>query len=404
MTLLLKSGTVLIHNDEDNVVPTRADVLLEGDRISKIEATISPPPSCEVIDCTNKIVSPGFVDTHHHGWQSPFKGLFGDMDLLPYSAISRMKTPMLNLPLIAGQPSLALFRPAFDPSSRTPQFPLLRRANLRSKFSVETLPDWVIDTFEQLASSKSLSDPQTRVQLGFGWDFYFLPKEDIETVFRKVRSLGSKVITSHFIRHLLDGDGNSLVAKFEDYGLLLDDMVFSHAGGATAEDIKLIQEASCLISATPNTEEAMQVGPTVPFRKELPGINQICSLGVDCHSATTSSLVSEMRLVLQMARGRDSEQHIRLGRHPSDLSRKTLEVFNMGKIQGARALRMSQDIGSISVGKKGDLVIFDVLTPGMYRAAHRDPVLAIVLHSNIRDVDTVFGMGRLGSETESSFP
>ncbi|RKK65921.1 hypothetical protein BFJ69_g15866 [Fusarium oxysporum] len=395
MTLLLKSGTVLIHNDEDNVVPTRADVLLEGDRISKIEATISPPPSCEVIDCTNKIVSPGFVDTHHHGWQSPFKGLFGDMDLLPYSAISRMKTPTLNLPLIAGRPSLALFRPAFDPSSRTPQFPLLRRANLRSKFSVETLPDWVIATFEQLVSSKSLSDPQTRVQLGFGWDFYFLPKEDIQTVFRKARSLGSKTITSHFIRHLLDGDGNSLVAKFEDYGLLLDDMVFSHAGGATAEDIKLIQEASCLISATPNTEEAMQVGPTVPFRKELPVINQICSLGVDCHSATTSSLVSEMRLVLQMARGRDSEQHIRLGRQPSDLSRKTLEVFNMGTIQGARALRMSQDIGSISVGKKGDVVIFDALTPGMYRAAQRDPVLAIVLHSNIRDVDTVFVDGKV---------
>ncbi|QKD52149.2 uncharacterized protein FOBCDRAFT_238465 [Fusarium oxysporum Fo47] len=359
MTLLLKSGTVLIHNDEDNVVPTRADVLLEGDRISKIEATISPPPSCEVIDCTNKIVSPGFVDTHHHGWQSPFKGLFGDMDLLPYSAITHA----------AGR--------EFTPED-------MFWANLSG--SLEAID---AGTTANLDHAHMNYDPQTRVQLGFGWDFYFLPKEDIETVFRKVRSLGSKVITSHFIRHLLDGDGNSLVAKFEDYGLLLDDMVFSHAGGATAEDIKLIQEASCLISATPNTEEAMQVGPTVPFRKELPGINQICSLGVDCHSATTSSLLSEMRLVLQMARGRDSEQHIRLGRHPSGLSRKTLEVFNMGKIQGARALRMSQDIGSISVGKKGDLVIFDVLTPGMYRAAHRDPVLAIVLHSNIRDVDTL---------------
>lgn len=88
MSLLLKSGTVLCHDDHDRIVPTKADVLIDGDRISSIEASISPPASCEVIDCTDKIVSPGFVDTHHHVWQSPFKGLFGDMALLPYLAIS----------------------------------------------------------------------------------------------------------------------------------------------------------------------------------------------------------------------------------------------------------------------------------------------------------------------------
>lgn len=263
------------------------------------------------------------------------------------------------------------------------------------KFSDEALPDWVLNTFEQLASSKALTDPQTRVHLGFGWDFYFLPEEDIQKIFRKVRSLGSKVITSRFIRHLLDGDGESLVAKLKSYGLLLDDMIFSHAGGATAEDIELIREANCFVSATPNTEEAMQVGPTVPFREDLPGIDQKCSLGVDCHSATTSSLVNEMRLPLQTARGRDSKHHIKLGGQPSELSRKTREIFDMGTIQGARALRMAQNIGSIAIGKKADLVVFDALTPGMYCAAQQDPVLAIVLHSSIRDIDTVLVDGHV---------
>lgn len=98
MSLLLRSGTVLIHDDDDNIVPTHADVLIEGDRVFKIEATISPPPSCKVIDCTNKIVSPGFVDTHHHVWQSPLKGLFGDMALLPYLAISEWPKSLNNMP------------------------------------------------------------------------------------------------------------------------------------------------------------------------------------------------------------------------------------------------------------------------------------------------------------------
>lgn len=84
---LLRGGTVLVHGDHDRILPQKADVLIEGDRISKIDATISAPDGCYVIDCSDKIISPGFVDTHHHVWQSPLKGLFGDTALFSYLAI-----------------------------------------------------------------------------------------------------------------------------------------------------------------------------------------------------------------------------------------------------------------------------------------------------------------------------
>jgi cytosine/adenosine deaminase-related metal-dependent hydrolase len=88
--MLLRGGTVLVHGEEDHVIPKQADVLIEGDRISKVEPTILAPDGCHVINCTNKIISPGFVDTHHHVWQSPLKGLFGDTGLFPYLAISTL--------------------------------------------------------------------------------------------------------------------------------------------------------------------------------------------------------------------------------------------------------------------------------------------------------------------------
>lgn len=246
-----------------------------------------------------------------------------------------------------------------------------------------------METFAKLAGSKVLTESTARVQLGFGWDFYFLPKDVTSAVFATVRRLGAKIITSHFIRHVLDLDGESLVSKLQKSDLLQSDIVLSHAGGATAEDVRLLTKAGCFVAATPSTEEAMQVGPTVPFRDHLLGINKICSLGVDCHSATSSSLVNEMRQVLQIARGRDSEQHIQQGVQPANIKRKTVEVFNMGTIQGARALNMEADIGSLKVGKKADIVLFNALSPSMYCAAQHDPVAAIVLHSSIRDVDTV---------------
>lgn len=251
-----------------------------------------------------------------------------------------------------------------------------------------------MQTFEKLATSHPLNDPESRVKLGLGFDFYHLPKEVVLGVFEKAKSLGTRIITSHFIQNFVR-DSESLPVLLNSYGLLQKGMVLSHAGGATANDVKLIHNADCFVSATPSTELAMAVGPPVCFRADLPGIDPICSLGVDCHSATSSSMANEMRVALQTARGIESETHIRDGQWPRNVSYKTVDVFNMATIQGARALCMEDEIGSIKVGKKADLVVFDTLSPAMSCVAQRDPVMAIVLHSNIRDVDTVLVDGEV---------
>lgn len=88
-TLLLKGGIVLIHGEDDKVKPTEADILIEGSRIKKIGPSLAAPSGCNVIDCTDKIISPGFIDTHHHLWQAPLKGLLADLTFIPYMATSQ---------------------------------------------------------------------------------------------------------------------------------------------------------------------------------------------------------------------------------------------------------------------------------------------------------------------------
>ncbi|CZR64667.1 related to cytosine deaminase and related metal-dependent hydrolases [Phialocephala subalpina] len=428
------SRTVLVHGDQDRVLPQSADVLIEGDRISKIEAAIPAPAGCHIIDCTDKIISPGFVDTHHHVWQSPLKGFFGDTALFPYLAIVHAA----GLELTAEDmywANLAGSLEAVDAGTTTTldhahmnwsnehsrsaiagtlssgirsifgYTPVARLSATKPniEFSPEPLPDWVMETFEQLATSHPLNDPESRVQLGFGFDFYHLPKNVVLGVFEKVKSLGTRIITSHFIRNFVR-DSESLPVLLKSYGLLQKGVVLSHAGGATSDDVKLLQDANCFVSATPNTELAMAVGPPVCFHPDLPGIDEVCSLGVDCHSATSGSMVNEMRTALQTARGLDSEAHIRKGQWPRQISYTTADVFKMGTIQGARALCMEQDIGSIEVGKKADLVVFDALSPAMACVAQRDPVMAIVLHSTIRDIDTVLVDGELRKQNGKLLP
>jgi cytosine/adenosine deaminase-related metal-dependent hydrolase len=76
-SILLQHGTALIHDEHGHVEALKSDVLITGNKIVKIEANIVADALTEVVDCTNKIICPGFIDTHHHVWQTQLKvGLF----------------------------------------------------------------------------------------------------------------------------------------------------------------------------------------------------------------------------------------------------------------------------------------------------------------------------------------
>ncbi|MGH9738424.1 MAG: dihydroorotase [Candidatus Acidiferrales bacterium] len=60
--LLIKNGRVL---DPASDTEAQQDVLLEGDRISKIGANLSAP-GAEIFDASGLIVAPGFIDLHCH--------------------------------------------------------------------------------------------------------------------------------------------------------------------------------------------------------------------------------------------------------------------------------------------------------------------------------------------------
>lgn len=93
--LLLKAGQVLVHCEGPrhhvSVLP-ETDVLIENGLIKQIGMAIDPPKDVhlEVIDCRGKIVSPGFISTHHHLWQTQLKGRHANHSLLQYMYTGKM--------------------------------------------------------------------------------------------------------------------------------------------------------------------------------------------------------------------------------------------------------------------------------------------------------------------------
>jgi cytosine/adenosine deaminase-related metal-dependent hydrolase len=80
----LKNATV-ISVDPKLGVQSNCDILIKDGIIKEVGQNLTLGDGATVIDCTNCLVSPGFVDTHHHLWQQLIRGLTTDWSLADYA-------------------------------------------------------------------------------------------------------------------------------------------------------------------------------------------------------------------------------------------------------------------------------------------------------------------------------
>ena len=77
-TILIKNASIL---NPVNEIKGKKDVLIKNDLILEINDEISDNNVDKVIDATDKILLPGFVNTHTHLSMTLFRGLADDLAL-----------------------------------------------------------------------------------------------------------------------------------------------------------------------------------------------------------------------------------------------------------------------------------------------------------------------------------
>jgi cytosine/adenosine deaminase-related metal-dependent hydrolase len=110
--VLLRGGYVLSMDDEIGELAV-VDVLVAEGSIAAV-GELLPGEGADVVDVSGQVVVPAFVDTHHHTWQTPFRGVCADWTLEDYfRAATAASERVLRAVAADGQPLLPEAPPGF---------------------------------------------------------------------------------------------------------------------------------------------------------------------------------------------------------------------------------------------------------------------------------------------------
>lgn len=413
---LIKGGRVLTMTDGDDA--SVRDILVEGNRIAAVAAQITAADA-EVIDASNCIVHPGFVDTHRHVWQTQLRTAATDWSLFDYvaqmrcifstfyeaedaylgnlvgalEALNSGITTVVDHCHIVNSPDHAheAARGLVDAGIRA-QFCYGFWPNPKALEPFTFVPGepWRFEAATALCKGLLASD-DARVRLGVApSELEGMPFDLTCAEIGFARDLGAACISMHVAMGTYD-NGEHMVRKLHEAGLLKPDMLFVHGAALTVDELELLAAAGCGLSSTPETE--LQMGMGIPVTQRALAAGVAASIGVDIVSNYSGDMFAQMRLLLQTMRAQANLTYEREGKAPRAIAPKARDVLRLATAGGARAAGLGAAVGTLEVGRKADVVL--TRTDAIHMTPATDAVGALVLNANASDVDTVLVDGRI---------
>ncbi|OAA68000.1 Metal-dependent hydrolase, composite domain protein [Niveomyces insectorum RCEF 264] len=436
-SILIKDATV-ITVDEKLGTQLHCDILVEDGVIKAVGPGLSANSGRvdEVIDGTNCIVSPGFVDTHHHLWQQLLRGVTTDWSLGNYiehirNVYGSLYTPedvytanyFAGLDLLNNGITTVIDHCHIlnSPKHVDAAIKGLKDAHVRGTWCFgfyenpgrADLPDANhtvatpagFDHAARVAEARRAreehfpdNDPATQL-LTFGGapaEAEGMTLAALQQEIDLFRSLGARVITMHVAMGNYDVN-HQIVQQLGDAGYLGRDLLFSHGASFTESEFALIRAAGAGVSSTPETDLQMGMGHPVAFKAAARGCH--VGLGIDITSNQNNDFLALMRLLLQAERGKrhgellQAPHRTAAERVPLAIAPQSHEALYMATLGGARSIHLDHLIGSITPGKRADLVV--TRCDDMNAVPVTNPIGALMFNVHIGNIDTVLVNGKI---------
>lgn len=406
--ILIKGGTVL---SLDRAVGDfeQADVLVEGSKIAAVRPGISAP-GAQVIDASNAIVMPGFVDTHRHMWQGILRNILPDGSLADYIAVVQKVIGQAYTPddVYAGNYSSALgcieagVTTVLDwshihnsPEHTDAAIKGLKDSGVRAVFAYGT-PQTASGNWMDAPRHKYPDDIARLRKQYFSSDDQLLTlflaspggtPEVILKTWKAARDVGAP-ITIHV------GVGafgrNALLEKIHAIEPLRADTTYIHCCTLNDTEWKLIRDSGGTVSIAGYVETLMGHG-NPPVQKAIDfGIRP--SLSVDVETSVPNDLFTQMRTVLSLQKNEVWARSLAGDKNPPRFL-TSREVLEFATIEGARANGLQRKVGTLTPGKEADLLL--LRTDRLNVMPMNNAVGAVVTSMGPQNVDTVLIGGRV---------
>jgi cytosine/adenosine deaminase-related metal-dependent hydrolase len=415
--VLIKGGCVLTQDPELGE-QAGTDVLIEGDRIAAVGRDL-PADGARVIDAAGDIVIPGFIDTHRHTWETSIRTCAPDFALITYFGSILDK-----------------FAPHYRPDD-------VYAANLWGALEcinagITTLVDWshIMNTPDHAdAAIKGLQDAQLRSVFAYGFgntslvDWWFGPdytgsvltsdgpdarrirkqyfNSDDQRVTMALATRGPNFCKPNVVKHdwelakelglnitvhvAMDRFGYTKmqVAMLKQMDLLYPNTTYVHGSHFTPEEWVLVRDSGGNVSFAPQIELQMGHG----WAPAVTALEHNVPIGLSSDVATTASSdqFTQMHAIFASERARKHQEAWDanldgLEASPGLISSR--QVLSWATQGGAEVAGLADRVGSLTPGKKADVVIIDGSAVNV--APIIDPVAAVVCAADVSNVKTVF--------------
>lgn len=415
--ILVQNGLVVTIDDRQPLIEDGA-VAIDRGRILAVGPTAELAGQYrakKVLDARRKAVMPGLIDTHHHFLQNFHKGTRDDLALLDW--IDQVSVPRIK---VAVQDYLNGSHGAQLHSSRLGCVDAIR-AGITTILNMEWATDpCVVDVFEQAglrvvhtltmtdqwispevllphATLYRLADAlrqrcagstEGRVTFRYG---LACPNSCSVPLIQEVRRRADRegvlihihiAETEYEWRNIGELFGATPTGHLHNLGLLGPDVLGAHCIWLSDADIELFARTGTKVAHNPECNMKIADG-AAPIQKLL-------DAGVVVSLATDSCAVNDNMDMFEAMRTAAFLQKLTTN-DPRALPAPV--TLRMATLEGARALGMEQEVGSLEVGKKADLILVDL------SAAHMRPLNRIennlVYCASSHDVATVICNGRV---------
>jgi len=405
---LLKNGTVLSLDPKVGNFK-QADVLIEGSKIAAVGPNLSAADA-EVIDASNMIVMPGFIDTHRHVWEGILRNIGTDVPLEGPSAylavVLNVLAPVYR-PEDAYAGDLVGLLGAIDAGITTildwshiqatrehadAVIRALQESGMRAVFAYgypwwkypdEHQDDWIRDVAKQYFSSRDqlltfgIASPGPE----------FIPFE-----FAKAQWELGRELDAHITVHVGVGTAgqHGKLAEMGKAGLLKDDTTYIHCTTLSDDEIQMIVDTGGTFSLACPVE--MMMGHGMPPTQRFLDRGLRPSLSIDVETNVPNDMFTQMRSVISLQHALLFDQKLQ-GKDNVPTPLTTRDLLEFATIEGARANGLADKTGSLTPGKEADIVMIRTDDINLYPSNHA--IGTVVSAADVRNIDTVIIGGRV---------